>query len=103
MKNNLNKKSKNNIKVSKKIFYTIIFIVLVYIIVHLINLYQKLDSYNAEIAYYEEKIESLKKKQEELESIQANVNSPEYIEQMARENLDMSSKDEEVFVGINEE
>lgn len=101
MKNNLNKKSKNNIKVSKKIFYTIIFIVLVYIIVHLINLYQKLDSYNAEIAYYEEKIESLKKKQEELESIQANVNSPEYIEQMARENLDMYYSNEKVYIDIS--
>ena len=101
MTNNLNKKSKNNIKVSKKIFYTIIFIVLVYIIVHLINLYQKLDSYNAEIAYYEEKIESLKKKQEELESIQANVNSPEYIEQMARENLDMYYSNEKVYIDIS--
>ena len=101
MKNNMNKKNKNNIKVSKKILYTIIFIVLVYIIVHLINLYQKLDSYNAEIAYYEEKIESLKKKQEELESIQANVNSPEYIEQMARENLDMYYSNEKVYIDIS--
>ena len=101
MKNNTNKKSKNNIKVSKKIFYTIIFIILVYIIVHLINLYQKLDSYNAEIAYYEEKIESLKKKQEELKSIQANVNSPEYIEQMARENLDMYYSNEKVYIDIS--
>ena len=92
---------KNNKKSKNKITYLIFFILLIYVIIHLINVYKKLDSYNAEITYYEEKIESLKQKQEELKANQSNVNSPEYIEQMARENLDMYYSNEKVYIDIS--
>ena len=92
---------KNNKKSKNKITYLIFFILLIYVIIHLINVYKILDSYNAEITYYEEKIESLKQKQEELKAIQSNVNSPEYIEQMARENLDMYYSNEKVYIDIS--
>ena len=97
MKNNNKKKNKSN----NKITILIIFILLIYVVIHLVNVYKKLDSYNAEIAYYEEKIESLKQKQEELEAIQSNVNSAEYIERMARENLDMYYSNEKVYIDIS--
>lgn len=92
-----NKKNKSN----NKIIVLIIIILLVYVIIHLVNSYKKLDSYNAEISYYEEKIEALKQKQEELKEIQLNVNSPEYIERMARENLDMYYSNEKVYIDIS--
>lgn len=95
MKNNKKNKSNN------KITILIISILLIYVIIHLVNSYKKLDSYNAEITYYEEKIEALKHKQEELKEIQSNVNSAEYIEKMARENLDMYYSNEKVYIDIS--
>ena len=95
MKNNKKNKSNN------KITILIISILLIYVIIHLVNSYKKLDSYNAEIFYYEEKIEALKQKQEELKEIQSNVNSAEYIEKMPRENLDMYYSNEKVYIDIS--
>ena len=101
MKKSTKKGKKKAITNSNKIVILILFVTIVYIIVHMFNLYKKLDSYNAEISYYESKIEELKKEQEELKEIQANVNSPEYIEQMARENLDMYYSNEKVYIDIS--
>ena len=93
------KKKSSNSKI--KIFKLLIILFLIYVIIHLYDLYQKIDSYKSDISYYETKIEELKKKQVELELVQNNVNSPEYIEKKARENLDMYYSNEKVFVDIS--
>ena len=85
---------------SKKIFILLI-IIMIYFICLLVNQQNKLNSYNKEIAYYNSKIDSLNQTKEELISTQENVNSPEYIEDVAREKLDMYYPNERVYVDIS--
>ncbi len=61
---------------------------------------QKLDSYCKDKKYYESQIEDLKAKKEELLEIKENVNSVEYIEEMAREKLDMYLPNERVYIDM---
>ena len=60
----------------------------------------KLDSYGKDKQYYEAQIASLKDQKEELLKIKENVNSPEYIEEMAREKLDMYLPNERVYIDM---
>lgn len=85
---------------SKKIFILLI-IIMIYFAYVLINQQIKLNSYEKEIAYYNSKIDSLNEKKEELSSTQANVNSPEYIEEAAREKLDMYYPNERVYIDVS--
>ena len=85
---------------SKKIFILLI-IIMIYFICLLVNQQNKLNSYNKEIAYYNSKIDYLNQTREELISTQENVNSPEYIEDVAREKLDMYYPNERVYVDIS--
>ncbi len=85
---------------SKKIFILLI-IIMIYFAYLLINQQIKLNSYEKEIAYYNNKINSLNEKKEELSSTQANVNSPEYIEKAAREKLDMYYPNERVYIDVS--
>ena len=62
---------------------------------------EKLDTYAKDKQYYESQIEDLKMKKEELLATKENVNSPEYIEEMAREKLDMYLPNERVYVDMS--
>ena len=86
---------------SRKIFKLIMIVFLVYCFTILFKQQLKLNSYNTEQKYYESQIDSLEKKKTELTGIQENVNSPEYIETMAREKLEMYLPNERVYVDIN--
>ena len=86
---------------SRKIFKLIMIVFLVYCFTILVKQQVKLNSYNTEQKYYESQIESLENKKSELTEIQENVNSPEYIETMAREKLEMYLPNERVYVDIN--
>lgn len=90
-----------NIINSKKIYKLIILVFLVYCAIIIFKQQTKLNSYFTEKKYYESQIESLKKEKEELTKTQENVNSPEYIETMAREKLEMYLPNEKVYVDIN--
>lgn len=59
-----------------------------------------LNSYNAEIKNYDAQIADAKETQESLTEMKENVNSPEYIEQMAREKLGMYLPNERVYIDI---
>ena len=61
----------------------------------------KLNSYKKDIAYYTTQKENLEKKHEELLATQENVNSPEYIEKIAREELDMYLPNETVYIDVS--
>ena len=91
---------KNKIN-SNKIMNLVLIAFVIYAIITFFGQQKTLNSYNKEIAYYNEQINSLEDKKEDLLAIKENVNSPEYIEEVAREKLDMYLPNEKVFVDIS--
>lgn len=87
-----------NISKINQILNFILIIVAVYAVFTFVNQQSKLNSYNKDISYYEAQIEELNNKKEELLATQANVNSEDYIEEVARKNLDMYLPNEIVYV-----
>ena len=90
----------NIFKINKLLNLILIFM-LVYVLITFIGQQSKLNSYNKDIASYTSQIEELKEKKEELLITQENVNSPEYIEQIAREELDMYLPNETVYIDVS--
>ena len=87
-----------NIFKSKKICRIIIAVIVIYTIVYFINQQKKLDKYKAEQAYYQTQINDLQSEQEELRNEQKNMDSPEYIEEQARDKIDMYYPNERVYI-----
>ncbi len=83
---------------SKKFCRIIIAIILIYTIITCISQSKKLQSYNNQKTYYASQIEELNEEKEELEAEEETVNSSEYIEEQAREKLDMYYPNERVYV-----
>ena len=90
-----------NILNSKKLYRIILIVFLVYCITIIVKQQTKLNSYVAESKYYETQIDSLNEEKKQLLETQESVNSPEYIENMAREKLEMYLPNEQIFVDIN--
>ena len=67
----------------------IIIAVLIYFIYTLVSQQQTLNSYKQEASTYSNQIEEANDKNEELKNVKNNINSTEYIENMAREKLGM--------------
>ena len=85
-----------------KLFKKICLIVfVVYISIIFINQQKTINSYNNQKEYYQAKIEDAEAYNKTLVSEKSNLNSSEYIEKIAREKLDMYSKNERVYVDIN--
>lgn len=87
-----------NIFKSKKICRIVIIIIVIYTIVYFINQQRKLDKYKTEQAYYQTQINELNIEQEELKKEQENMDSPEYIEEQARDKMDMYYPNERVYI-----
>lgn len=87
-----------NIFKSKKICRIIIAVIVIYTIVYFINQQKKLDKYKTEQAYYQTQINELKSEQEDLKKEQETMNSPEYIEEQARDKIDMYYPNERVYI-----
>lgn len=85
---------------SSKIYKVLLIIGIIYFIYIMSMQQEKLDSYGKDKQYYESQIEDLKAQKEELLEIKENVNSPEYIEEMAREKLDMYLPNERVYIDM---
>lgn len=86
---------------SKSFYIKLLIVILViYTISIFYNQQVKMNSYSKEIEYYESHIESLNKEHEALIETKENVNSPEYIEEAAREKLDMYLPNERVYIDI---
>ncbi|MBQ7410493.1 MAG: cell division protein FtsL [Clostridia bacterium] len=90
-----------NIFKINKIMNLILIVLVVYSIFTFVNQQATLNSYKEDISHYSAQIEELKEKEEELLATQENVNSEEYIEKVAREELDMYLPNEIVFVDIS--
>lgn len=89
----MNKKIKIK-KVYKKIIFIVIFI---YVACIFINQQRTLDAYKANQEYYEAQIKQETEYKESLIAMKDNINSPEYIEQIAREKLDMYLPNERIY------
>ena len=87
---------------NKKILKVIIIlIVLSYFIYVLIKQQTTLNSYQTEQDYVSSQIQDQQEYKNELADMEANTNSDEYIEQIARDKLDMYLPNERVYVDAN--
>ena len=89
-------------KINFKKIYKKLFIIAfaVYVIYTFFMQQQTLNEYIAEEKKYTHQIEEAKKEQAELVELKNNLNSDAYIEQMAREKLDMYLPNERVYIDI---
>ena len=78
----------------------IIIAVLIYFIYTLVSQQQTLNSYKQEASTYSNQIEEANDKNEELKNVKNNINSTEYIENMAREKLGMYLPNVRVYIDI---
>ena len=84
-----------NKKLYKKLLFTSIFI---YVACIFINQQKVLNSYKNTQEFYKAQIEEKMAYQESLNATKDNINSEEYIEQIAREKLDMYLPNEKVYI-----
>ena len=82
-------------KICKKILILVIGIYVIYIFA---NQQKVLNSYKVSEKYYEEQIETKLAYKESLYNKKNNINSEEYIEEAAREKLDMYLPNERVYI-----
>ena len=86
----------------KKIFKKILFMLLiVYVASIFINQQKVLNSYKTNNEYYIKQIAEEKEYKKTLMSMKENINSPEYIEKIAREKLDMYLPNERIYKVYN--
>ncbi len=89
-----------NIK-RKNIFKKLLIIAfLIYFIYTLISQQRTLNSYANMKNTYNDDIEMAQEKNQELQEMKDNINSDEYIEQIAREKLDMYYPNERVYIDV---
>ena len=85
----------------KKIYKnTIIFIFMIYFIITVISQQKTLNQYKSEAATYSKQLQVAKENNEELAKTKENVNPTEYIEEVAREKLDMYLPNERVYIDM---
>lgn len=86
----------------KNLYIKVLVIVFViYVFSVLINQQSKLNNYKESQAYYQEKTDEAQENQESLKALKENINSPEYIEELAREKLDMYLPNERVYIDVS--
>ena len=79
---------------------SILIIVGIYLVITFVKQQKKINSYDSNIDYLSSKIDEAEEHKVELTSIRENVNSPEYIEEVAREKLNMYKPNEKVYIDI---
>jgi len=88
-----------NKKIFKKIIKKIFILgIIVYVFSIFIDQQKVLSSYRNTKEYYQEQIAQKTTYNQELYNKKANLSSPEYIEQIAREKLDMYYPNERVYI-----
>lgn len=84
---------------SKKFYKKVLFIIIgLYIISIFVNQQKTLDSYKNNQEYYAKQIQKQTEYKESLLAKKENLNSPEYIEEIAREKLDMYLPNEKIYI-----
>ena len=87
-----------NLFKSKKIFKLVLLIIFVYTAIIIIKQQIQINDYNAQKKYNSSQISTLLEEQEELKEKEASINSSEFIEEQAREKLDMYYPNERVYI-----
>lgn len=88
-------------KLIKKMYKKILFIIIaLYIISIFVSQQKTLNNYRAEVSKYKTDIEQAEETKESLLAMKENVNSPEYIEEIARDKLGMYLPNEKVYIDI---
>ena len=86
----------------KKIYRNVIIaIFLIYFVVTLVSQQKTLNHYSSEAEIYAKQLETATEENKDLNKTKEDVNSTEYIEQMAREKLDMYLPNERVYIDMN--
>ena len=89
------KKNIKGKKIYKKLFFVVILVYLVYLF---ISQQKTLNAYKASQKFYTKKLDEQLAYHESLVSTKENINSIDYIEEIAREKLDMYLPNETVYV-----
>ncbi len=84
--------------IKKLIKRLVIICIIIYAAVTFINQQKILNTYASNKLEVEKKLSEAEKYGEELKQIKENVNSKEYIEEVAREKLDMYLPNERVYI-----
>ena len=89
-------------KMNFKKFIKIIFLIIVgiYLLYIFIDQQKTLNSYKKTKDYYAQQLSEQEQYREQLTTLKNNINSPEYIEKIAREKLDMYLPNERVYIDI---
>lgn len=83
----------------KNVYKKLLFIgILIYVVGIFISQQKTINLYNKSAKYYQSQIQEKTEYQQELYETKTNINSKEYIEKVARENLDMYLPNERVYV-----
>ena len=90
-----------NTKVKKLLKKILLIGIVIYIVYTFFTQQKTLNAYQADQDRYSEQIAIEKEKQEELKTTKENINSEEYIEEVAREKLDMYLPNEKVYIDIS--
>ncbi|MBO5478943.1 MAG: cell division protein FtsL [Clostridia bacterium] len=86
-------------KIIKKVF---LLCIILYVSITFINQQKSLNAYNNEQTVLKEKIAKQEEYKKSLLATKENISSPEYIEQLAREKLDMYLPNERVYIDISQ-
>jgi cell division protein FtsL len=89
-------------KIKKFIKKVFVLCVILYVSITFINQQKSLNAYNNEQTALKEKIEVQEEYKQSLLATKDNLSSPEYIEQLAREKLDMYLPNERVYIDVNQ-
>ena len=85
-------------KILKRMFFVI---AIIYVATIFINQQKSLNAYKNEQEALNQKIAQQQEYKSELLTTKENISSPEYIEQIAREKLDMYLPNEKVYIDIS--
>ena len=87
---------------TKSLLKKVLYIAIAVYVIYTFFVQQKtLNAYQADQSRYSKQIAQEKEKQEELNATKENINSKEYIEEVAREKLDMYLPNERVYIDIS--
>lgn len=75
--------------------------VIVYVSITFINQQKSINAYNNQQAVLRIKIKEQEEYKQTLLATKENISSPEYIEELAREKLDMYLPNEKVYIDVN--
>lgn len=88
-------------KISKLLKKLFVIGVILYVSITFINQQKSINAYNSQQANLRNKIKEQEEYNQTLLATKENISSPEYIEELAREKLDMYLPNEKVYIDVN--